>query len=280
MITGTETNIVYFSELIQTNPEYTSAFGRIKHILDKHNISYKFLKGTKDIWCRDYMPIQIDDNKFIQFKYKPSYLDNYTHLQSIPKTVLLENKIKSKFSEINLDGGNIVNTNNKAILTNRIFKENPTLPLTEIIKELEHILNVELLFIPDIPIDMTGHADGYIRFVNENTILVNQLDKEYKYFQKGFLKMVENGNLDYIEMPYFEHKDKSHKNSAIGSYLNYLEIGNLIIFPIFEIENNLDEEALSIIRKSFPDRIIEPVNINEIAKHGGLMNCITWTIKT
>ena len=27
------------------------------------------IRQTKDIWARDYMPIQIDENKFMRYKY-------------------------------------------------------------------------------------------------------------------------------------------------------------------------------------------------------------------
>lgn len=74
MITDKEANIVYYSEKI-LNDEYKNAFERIKLILDKHHVKYDFLKGTKDIWCRDYMPIQTDKGNFIQFRYEPDYLE-------------------------------------------------------------------------------------------------------------------------------------------------------------------------------------------------------------
>ena len=43
-------------------------------ILKKHDVEYRLLKGTKDIWCRDYMPIQTESGKLVQFRYDPSYL--------------------------------------------------------------------------------------------------------------------------------------------------------------------------------------------------------------
>ncbi len=107
MITDKEANIVYFSEKI-LNDEYKNAFERIKQILDKYNVKYDFLKGTKDIWCRDYMPIQTDKGNFIQFRYEPDYLKDDLYLQSIPKDVLKANKLKATYSDINLDGGDVV----------------------------------------------------------------------------------------------------------------------------------------------------------------------------
>ena len=62
---------VYMSELLMT--KYPDACNRLIGILEKHSVKYAFLKGTKDIWCRDYMPVQTESGKFIQFKYNPSY---------------------------------------------------------------------------------------------------------------------------------------------------------------------------------------------------------------
>lgn len=279
MITDKETNIVFFSELIRSKDEYKTTFERIKIILDKHQISYRFLTDTKDIWCRDYMPIQVKKDRFVQFKYEPTYLQDDLNLQSEPKIVLQSNGLNADFSAINLDGGNVIKCSDKVILTNRIFKENPKTDSDKLTKELERLFNAKIFFVPDVTEDMTGHADGHLRFIDENTILVNELKNEENYWKKGFLKMVKKANLDYVEIPWFEHKDKKFPDTAIGIYVNYLEIGKIILFPIFEIKGNKDKEAIETIKKVFPDRIIELINVNEIAKYGGLLNCISWTIK-
>ena len=52
---------VYMSELLKT--KYPKECDRLIHILDNHHIKYGFLKGTKDIWCRDYMPIQTSEKR-------------------------------------------------------------------------------------------------------------------------------------------------------------------------------------------------------------------------
>lgn len=275
MISDKETNIVYFSELIKTIAEHET----IISALDKNQIRYRYLKATKDIWCRDFMPIQISESNFVQFRYQPSYLDNDKHLQSDTKTVLRVNKIIAEFSDINLDGGNVIKLNDKIIITKRVFKENPNLDQRLLKIELQKLLKAEVFFIPDITQDMTGHADGHLRFIDKNTIMVNELKNEFPYWKTGFLKMIKEANLDYIEIPWFEHKDKSHPLTAIGCYVNYLEIGNLILFPVFGLPGNKDNEAFKVMKQAFPNRVIEKININGIANLGGLLNCITWTIK-
>jgi agmatine deiminase len=275
MITDKEANTVYFSEHV-LNDKYRNTFEKIRLILDNHNVKYDFLKETKDIWCRDYMPIQIEKERYIQFRYEPSYLVEDIDLQSIPKDVLKANKITASFSNINLDGGNVVRSSDSVIITNRIFKENKE-PKEILLSKLEAILETKVYLIPNITDDMTGHADGHLRFIDYKTVLVNALKEEFMYWQNGFKKMINESGFSYIEMPWF--KDEENEESAIGIYVNYLEIGNLIVFPIFETPGNKDKEALKVINEAFPSYIIEPVNINEIANEGGLLNCITWTIK-
>lgn len=276
MVTDKEANKVYFSEQILSD-KYKNTFEKIRLILDNHNVKYDFLKETKDIWCRDYMPIQIDKEKLIQFRYEPSYLVEDIDLQSIPKDVLKANKITASFSNINLDGGNVVRSSDSVIITNRIFKENKEINKEELVRDIQLLLKTKVYLIPDITDDMTGHADGHLRFINDKTLLINSLEHEYKYWQNGFKKMIKDSGFNYIEMPWFKYSE--NENSAIGIYVNYLEIRNLIIFPIFEIPGNKDKEAIKVITEAFPNHNIETVNINKIANEGGLLNCITWTIK-
>lgn len=279
MITDKEANIVYFSDLVRTKDKLKDAFYRVQPFLDENHINYKFLQNTNDIWCRDYMPIQVKANKFVQFRYEPSYLKDELNSQSDPVLVLKTNKLEAEFSNINLDGGNVIRCSDKVILTNRVFKENPAIDKIKLIERIETLLEVEVLIIPDITLDTFGHADGHVRFVDDKTILVNELKEEFKYWRDGFLKMIKLTGLRYVEIPWFEYKEKGYPFSAIGGYTNYLEIGNLIIFPVFGVEGNKDEKAVKIIKKTFPERIVETVNINEIGRCGGLLNCITWTVK-
>src|SRR5687768_8332324 len=125
MIIDKETNFVYFSEILSTDCRFEETYLKIKSLLDKHRVHNGLLKGTKDIWCRDYMPVQIQENQFVQFRYEPSYLKECLHLQSIPKAVLAHNDIQARYSDINLDGGNVLRWSDRAIITDRIFEENP-----------------------------------------------------------------------------------------------------------------------------------------------------------
>jgi agmatine deiminase len=277
MIPDWEKNKVYFSNLLLL--QFPDEFRRITLLLDKHNIPFDLLEGTRDIWCRDYMPVQITEKKVVQFEFKPSYLKDEIDLQSIPSEFKIPECFEIEKSTINLDGGNITCSPSKVILTNRIFKENKNLNYSEIKNGIELSLDCSISLVQDVKNDMTGHIDGHLRFIDENSIVVNELSNELKYWQQSFHKMIEESKLKYVEMPWFIPYVKSSPESAVGSYVNYLHLDNLIIFPIFGCNGNKDNEALRVIQTLFPNHQIEPIIINSIAEKGGLMNCITWTVK-
>jgi agmatine deiminase len=173
-----------------------------------------------------------------------------------------------------------VNWSDRAIISDRVFDENPEYSSkNKLITEIEKLLEVEIIVIPQIKSDMTGHADGMVRFVDRNTLIGNDREQEYKYWKNGINKVLKNYGLDYIDIPFLEHKEMNYPYHAIGCYLNYLEVDNLIVIPIFETEKNKDQEVHDKFRMIFPDRKIEAINYNEIGFYGGLLNCTTWTIK-
>lgn len=276
---------VYLSELLMDRfPEICK---KLIGIFDKHCVKYAFLKGTKDIWCRDYMPVQTQSGKFIQFKYDPSYLKGnkeWEKSRSDTKEILEKNdflqRIKIEESDINLDGGNVLICNGRAILSDRVFSENPERDKESLKTELSKLLECEIIIIPALKSqneDLTGHADGMVRFVNRNTIIGNERRAdEYQYMKDGLQNAIDTFDLTYIDIPYFEDKDRENPVSAVGIYVNYLEVNNLIVLPVFGRDE--DKQAIDIVQKAFPDRVIETIDYNEIAKEGGLLNCTTWVI--
>jgi len=277
---------VFMSELLMS--QYPEICNNLIRIFEKHHINYSFIKETKDIWCRDYMPVQIESGKFIQFRYDPSYLkgkkeweDSRSDVEDIRAKNDWLKKLDVTSSNINLDGGNVLICEDRAILSDRIFSENPNYDKDTLIEELSTLLECkDIIIIPALKSkdeDFTGHVDGMVRFVNRNTILGNERrNNEYKYMREGLQKAIDKYKLTYIDIPYFEDKDPKHPDSAIGIYVNYLEVNNLIVLPIFNREE--DEQAIEILQKSFPTKQIETIDYNDIAKEGGLLNCTTWVI--
>lgn len=264
--------MLYFSYLLKTDPTYKKAADRLFAALDLFNINYKFIINTKDIWARDYMPVKTKSGSFISFRYEPSYLKENPELRTdfrkeIAPVFSLENLI---YSDINLDGGNVVfsPSKEKAVISDRVFDENKDKSKTELINELEKLLKAQVIIIPSLKSDMTGHADGMVRFVDENTVIGNA--SNFKYGLESSIKStLKNNGIKVIDFPYFDSKG----DSAVGCYLNFLETEQIIFLPVFDVD--IDKDAIITAKDIFKKKIVA-VNINEIAKDGGVLNCISW----
>ncbi|GAB6162128.1 hypothetical protein JCM12298_12870 [Desulfothermus naphthae] len=99
MVPEGKTNFLYFSDLLPS--KYPIFWRNLAEILQQAEINYNFLAHTKDIWCRDYMPVQIDKNEFIQFKYDPDYLKGWT--KPLKWQAILHNFSKLKFRKLHVD---------------------------------------------------------------------------------------------------------------------------------------------------------------------------------
>ena len=100
---------VFFSDNLKRY--YPKIYNELTEILSKHNVCYGTLKGTADYWCRDYMPVQIGSNSFVQFQYHPDYLKGLRDYETptetsieLAKTLLPNSSIF--VSSIVADGGN------------------------------------------------------------------------------------------------------------------------------------------------------------------------------
>ena len=104
-------NMVYFSGLMPERCYKT--FKGLEDILARYGVKSELIEGTKDIWCRDYMPVQIMGNRFTLFRYEPDYLlDTDEHKASITDNSLASRYIGTSYlhdcRHIKLDGGNII----------------------------------------------------------------------------------------------------------------------------------------------------------------------------
>ena len=101
--------MLYFSSLLKTIPEYAASAGNLFTALSKCGEEYTFFDGAKDIWAKDYMPVKTGSSKYISFRYEPCYLKDDPQLKTDFKNdVAPKLSLPVIYSNINLDGGNIV----------------------------------------------------------------------------------------------------------------------------------------------------------------------------
>lgn len=260
--------LLFSSLLPQCFPnEAAGLFAALEH----YGISYSLLDGAKDIWARDYLPVKTRSGRYVSFRYEPSYLNGRESIRTdFRRDIAKRLGLPVTYSDINLDGGNVVFSPSKAraIVSDRVFSENPGCSPEALLQALAELLEAELLIIPSLKSDMTGHADGMVRFLDEQTVLCNRPLSPYG-FERRVLRMLQAHGLRTVEFPFAV----AQGISAIGCYLNYLETDAVIFLPIFGIAP--DGEAVAAAKRIFPKRV-EPVMLPRIAAAGGCLNCISW----
>jgi len=231
MITDQDTNFVYFSEIFKQNfePEYSE----ITSILAKYGVGFTTLPDTKDIWCRDYMPIQISETEFVEYRYDPDYLQakKYRKIKTYPDIVCDKIGLKTIKSDLVIDGGNIVKSRNGIILTDKVLAENKDFytpsQLIEILKTTFKVDRITLIpWDKEDGIEYFGHSDGMIRFINENKVLINGYFKEYsEKFKNLFFGELDKSGLEFIELNF---NVKTPNESLNWGYINFLQTKNVL----------------------------------------------------
>jgi agmatine deiminase len=277
MIPDWNTNKVYFSGRIET--DYPKSHSNILIALKSLKIEPHYLSDTKDVWARDYMPIQVGKEKFIEYRYDPDYLQGktkgYRDLKSYPDIICNRNNLPTTTkSDLILDGGNIVKSENSIILTDKVIIEN-RLTKTETINRLKKVFEVDkVILIPWYKKEKFGHSDGVLRFINENTVLLHEADKNNSLL----IKEIQDSRIQikWLEFNVFK------KNKLNWAYLNFLQMENAMLVPKLGIDE--DEQAFEQISELFnhliePKRIVQ-VSVRELVEiGGGALNCISWTIQ-
>lgn len=158
MIPDWETNHLFVSDRLEK--DYPALLSRLRSALQ--GVTIGIIPDTSDIWCRDYMPIQLDEGRFCQFVDSPDYLRGHEQSITPPDKCRLPFMQDIRQEPIVLDGGNVVASRTKVILTEKVYKENPTIKRPQLRKRLEQVFQAECIFIPKQAGDDVGHSDGVV----------------------------------------------------------------------------------------------------------------------
>lgn len=279
MITDNLTNSVYFSDKL---PKKCPILNKsITEAMRKYGIQYAYLSETKDIWCRDFMPIQIEKDLFGFYQYTPDYLNDIygRKIQTDPMDVvqaeanhldgLLQKSIKI---DLVMDGGNMVKCGDTVVMTDKVFVANNDKTRDEVERILNNAFQCDILFLPWDKEEKYGHSDGIVHYVgNGKIMLTNYGDFSTYYFDK-YRKILDN-RFETITLKYKVRR--FHKRS--WAYINFLQVKNLILVPQLGTEE--DEQALEQISDSFPECEVLGIPALEAVRRGGALNCISWNVE-
>lgn len=286
-------NTIFFSELLKVR--FPKLADELELKLKKEGITPQWLPDTLDIWIRDFMPIQIDDNTFVHYAYYPDYLLKYkTYRGKITNPVKLEQKILLQQGKtlINLplilDGGNVVMSDSNIFMTNKVLVENSLSSDEEkneelIRNELFKIFNRIPIFIKwDKRAEEFGHTDWLVRYLGgkDKILVIGRNEKRTATMVVNLMAQILFGKFGEYELQEFKLDNPNEKTS--WAYLNFVQINDIILMPIVndEINDKLAEQKLYEYFKLAGKRVkVIPIDCSDLIKEGGALHCISWNIK-
>ena len=278
MTTNNLTASVYFSDLLPKKCPILNQ--HIVEAMEANKIRYAYLSETKDIWCRDFMPIQIGEDRFVFYKYTPDYLQSpyYHRLQTNPEKVFqapqnrLERVTQNAITiDLVLDGGNVVKCGDTVVMTEKVFAENKDKTRTEVDRVLKDAFQSDILFLPWDRKETFGHSDGVIHYAGDGKILLTNYDDSSIYYYRRFRKALEK-HFEVIPLKYAIKR----RHARSWAYINFLQIGKLVLVPQLGLEE--DGQALEQIANALSDFEVIGIQALEAVRRGGGLNCISWNV--
>ena len=276
-----DTNMVFISPWLKDKNEgHPEFYQHLKDVFNEIGIEFKELKSTNDYWARDYMPIQLGKDEFFNYHYYPNYLVNMDDIETITDAtkVLRGTGISCRSTNLIIDGGNMVPCGPYIVMTDKVFSENRKKKNDADFKALlESELGHPVIIIPWTPHedDVYGHSDGFIKWCGDNQILMGNHGDCYPEEVASIRRILENYGFEVTEMR-FKGKVDSPCYNLNWAYINFLQVGKNIIIPIFDIPE--DAIAQQYIQEAFPDCCIRQIEMEDIAKKGGALHCLSWNV--
>lgn len=274
MIHDIDTNFVYLADKLKEF--YPDTFFRLTKLFDEMGILWGEIPHTNDIWARDFMPIQIEKEDFLLYRYYPDYLDNNNDRNYITDAHLCCEALGIKYRVVDalLDGGNVVGCGNKFVMTSKVEQTNGTSKLAELKDALKH----DTIIIPWQKIsndEPYGHSDGFIHWCGGNRVLMSNHRDTNLSEATAIKEILQNHGFVVTEITF---DGIVVKNKELNwAYVNYLQVANKIIMPALGIPE--DRIALAHIKNANPDCEVRTFRMRDIVNAGGALHCITWNIK-
>jgi len=283
---STKNSVVYMAAaLAWRHPE---VFWPVKLNLAAAGVDVKVVFRTGNIWTRDYMPVRTGEVLTL-FKYKT------TKYKSLDVSEVRYNGITESIyaSPIVLDGGNVVQSFNWVIMTDKVVKDNPGISMWD----LQSLFGKGLIIIPVEPGDDLGHADGIVKFIGPTEVLVNDYsgiakrDKRFVKYQKDLENILRVNGITFHRITNAYDKwdwnmseetfrqcfpDADDYNPGFGYYINFFKIADTILLPAMKISQDVD--AFNCVRKHYPDCRIVVIDCSSLSMEGGLLNCVIWSL--
>lgn len=267
----------------------------------KENV-HIFINETDDVWCRDYCPVFVKDNKgetvALKFRFN-AWGEKYPYEKDQKAGERVPQFLGIKRIDVNmvLEGGSIEVNGKGALITTESCllnkNRNPQMSREEIEQNLKKYLGVEkILWLKEgiVGDDTDGHVDDITRFVKYDTVVTavekDKNDPNYEPLMENFERLKKFTNTDgkplrivTLPMPepiYYQYPDSDAPHRLPASYANFYITNGHVIVPTFNCKN--DEIALQILQRLFPERKVVGIYAYDILVGLGGFHCLTMQV--
>jgi agmatine/peptidylarginine deiminase len=264
---------LYLADILEK--DYPAVYGQIALACAEFGQEIMPIPHTRDIWVRDFMPVVLPNGKLLEYRYDPDYLQGDTKktrgIKSYPDIICDAMTLQTVKSDLVIDGGNVIRQGNTLIMADKVMRENRHhYNKTQLIATLKEQFGVEkLVLIPTDKKDTYGHADSMLRFVDENTVLVN-------YYYEGYKELIAPLEKAGLQVKCLKFSNIDYKQGHFWPYLNFVQTDKLMLYTA--IDEHYDKEAKEQFEQHFPNYIgrMRGIHMPEIIVEGGALHCISW----
>lgn len=281
-------------------PEITAVYEEMAHEIRKREPLLIVDKiAHNDTWARDHGFITVEDTVgghtskelvLLDFKFNgwgekfEAALDN-----QINKHLYEQGLVKGRYEDhldFVLEGGSIESDGKGTVFTTTgcLMAPHRNQPLTkpEIEERLKKWLGAERIVWLNhgslIGDDTDGHIDTIVRICPNDTLLYTGGDEAHPdlaLMEKELegLRTLQGEPYKLLKLP-LPRPICDDGERLPATYANYLVVNGAVLVPTYR-QPNLDNEALSMIGKAFPDREIVGIDCCAVIKQHGSLHCCT-----
>ncbi len=277
MITDNLTNTVFLSDYLEK--ECRTLYTSLDTVLKDNGVDCRLLGNTNDFWCRDYMPIQVSEKRFVYYKYTPDYLlkdkKDAKYITDPKKVTNVPFPQDAEFVDLDLviDGGNVVKCGNKIVMTEKVFTENKDKDESKVLRMLEDAFQCEVVMLPWDKEEKYGHSDGIIHYAGNNRVIMTNYADFDPRLDKEFRDILSEAGFEIISLNY----NVEEHNEDSWAYVNFLQVGNLVLVPQLGLPE--DAQALQQISNAMTGCKVVGIPAAEAVGQGGALNCVSWNVK-
>ena len=265
--------------------------------LSTHKFPIKLIEfSTDDLWFRDTAAIFVKDaqgKKYgINFNFN-GWGNKQEHTQDarVAKFINIQAKTPQVNTPLVLEGGSFeIDGAGTAILTESSVlnnNRNPNITKEAFESELKRLLGLKkIIWLKGIKgKDITdAHVDFYARFTKVGTVLVSRENYKGTYdydITRENIEILQNARdargekleVVILDNPETFNKKFGEEDFAPG-YIGYYVCNGAVIMQKFG-DKKADDNAYKILKKQFPNRVIEQIAVDAIASGGGSIHCST-----